>query len=340
VTAPPFPGRLDQADLSLPERPLVSIVIPTQNNERHIAPLLDSLDVQTYGPESLEIYVVDSESTDRTLQIVKAFPSRFARLDLIDRPGRDPAVGMNQAMRGAIGHCWLVIDASGDVDPDFVEQSVSALRRTAAACVGGAVETIGEGFVGSAIAAAVASPFGAGPSVSRDIFDEEDVDTVSFGCYHRKVWDLVGEFEDAAGEDGYAARVLQAGGRIVHVPGIRGSYYPSQTFDALARQYFRLGAAKGAAFSSGRVTQPRDFIPSAALIGAPLLFLLSRRFKPARWAARAAGSVYFSKGFKAAGMAAEGRGANTLVTFAAMVTMQVTYGAGFIKGAVMGRLRR
>jgi succinoglycan biosynthesis protein ExoA len=343
VTAPPFTGRLDEADLSLPERPLVSIVIPTLNEERYITQLLESLGAQTYGPENLEVLVADGGSSDRTRELVQTFPSRFARLDVVDNPKRITVSGLNEGMRRAIGHCWVIIGAHSEVEPDFVEQSVSALRRTGAACVGGPIETIGDGLVGSAIAAAMSSPFGVGDAKFRYASEEEEVDTVPFGCYHRKVWELVGEFDetvDGADEDSYNARVIEAGGRIVLVPEIHSSYYPRKTFDALAKQYWEYGAAKGTLLGRGRPLQPRHFIPSAVLAGGPLLILLSRRFKVARWAARALGGLYFSSGFKAAGAVAERHGANTFLTFAAMATMHVTYGAGFIKGALVERLGR
>ncbi|HMO53295.1 MAG TPA: hypothetical protein PJ994_02210, partial [Tepidiformaceae bacterium] len=74
------------------------------------------------------------------------------------------------------------------------------------------------------------------------------VDTVPFGCYHRRVWEVVGRFDesvDGADEDSYNARVIEAGGKIWLGPSIRSSYYPRRTYLALAKQYFEYGAAKG-----------------------------------------------------------------------------------------------
>ncbi len=341
MAAPPFVGRLDEADLSLPGRPLVSIVIPTLNEEHYITHLLDSLDRQTYGPDGLEILVADGGSTDRTRQLVGDFPSRFARLDIVDNPNRITVSGLNEGMRKATGDCWVIIGAHSEVAPDFVEQSVQSLRRTAAACVGGPIETIGEGTFGKAIAAAMSSPFGVGDAKFRYADEEAEVDTVPFGCYHRKVWELVGEFDesvDGADEDSYNARLIEAGGRIILVPEVHSSYYPRQTFRALAYQYWEYGAAKGTLLGRGRPLQPRHFAPSAMVIGGPLLVFLSRRSRIARLALRALAGMYISTGFKAARAVAEDHDANPVLTFAAMATMHVTYGAGFIKGAISQKL--
>ena len=98
-------------------------------------------------------------------------------------------------MAASRGDCWIIIGAHSKVRADFVRESVDALRRTGAACVGGPIETIGEGTAGLAIAAAMSSPFGVGNAKFRYAEEEGEVDTVPFGCYHRKVWDVVGQFD-------------------------------------------------------------------------------------------------------------------------------------------------
>lgn len=335
MTAPAPTSRLDEAPLTLPERPLVSIVIPCLNEERYITALLDSLAAQDYGPDGIEVIVADGGSTDATRELVRSYPSPFARLELVDNPRRITVAGLNEGMKAARGDCWIIIGAHSKVRPDFVRQSVEALARTGAACVGGPIETVGEGEVGRAIAAAMSSPFGVGNAKFRYASEAGYVDTVPFGCYHRKVWEVVGEFDesvDGADEDSYNARLIEAGGRIWLDPAIRSSYYPRRTFRALAKQYREYGAAKGTLFARGRPLQPRHFAPSAMVAGGPALWLLGRAWKPARQLLRALALVYFAAGGFAAYRAAQRHGANPALTFAAMATMHVAYGAGFLEG--------
>jgi len=54
-----------------PHPPVVSIVIPVYNGERHIGDTLASILEQTY--EDLEIIVVDDGSTDRSIDICRQF---------------------------------------------------------------------------------------------------------------------------------------------------------------------------------------------------------------------------------------------------------------------------
>jgi GT2 family glycosyltransferase len=335
MTSPAPAARLDSAPLTLPARPLVSIVIPCLNEEDYITALLDSLSAQDYGADGIEVLVSDGGSTDRTRDLVRAYPSRFARLELVDNPRRITVAGLNEGMDAARGDCWIIIGAHSKVRQDFVRESVAALQRTCAACVGGPIETIGEGTMGLAIAAAMSSPFGVGNAKFRYASIEGEVDTVPFGCYHRKVWEVVGRFDetvDGADEDSYNARLIEAGGKIWLTPAISSSYYPRRTFKALARQYREYGAAKGTLFHRGRPLQPRHFAPSAMVLGGPGLWLLGRVSRRARLALKLLGAVYIGGGMLMASRVAKKNGANPVLTFAAMATMHAAYGIGFIEG--------
>ncbi len=335
-------NRLDDAPLALPARPLVSIVIPCLNEERYITNLLDSLAAQDYGPGGIEVLVADGGSTDRTRELVREYRSPFARLELVDNPKRITVGGLNAGMDASRGDCWIIIGAHSLVRPDFVRESVQALARTGAACVGGPIETIGEGTVGRAIAAAMSSPFGVGNARFRYSGEEGEVDTVPFGCYHRRVWEAVGRFDetvDGADEDSYNARLIEAGGRIVLVPTIRSAYYPRRTLKALAKQYHEYGAAKGVLLSRGRPLQPRHFAPAAMVAGGPALLLLGTGSKWARRLLKTLAVLYVAAGMVAASRAARKAGANPVLTFAAMATMHASYGLGFIQGAWRERRR-
>lgn len=62
--------------------PETSIIIRTYNEEKHIGNLLRAIEKQDY--RSYEIIVVDSGSTDRTLEIVKEFPVKIISIDSKD----------------------------------------------------------------------------------------------------------------------------------------------------------------------------------------------------------------------------------------------------------------
>ncbi len=326
-------------DLTLPGRPLVSVVIPTLNEEAHITALLDSLARQEYDPSRIEVLVADGGSEDATRALVRAYAGPFRRLELVENTKRLTVGGLNAGMRVAQGDCWIIIGAHSHTPPDFIGASVEALRRTGVACVGGRIETVGRGPVGRAIAAAMSSPFGVGNARFRYADEGGEVDTVAFGCYHRRVWDVLGPFDesvDGADEDGYNARLRQAGGRIVLDPAIRSTYYARSSLPALARQYAGYGAAKGALLRSGAPLEPRHFAPAAMVAGGAALLVLGRRWRLARLLLRLLANLYLGLGMRASRRAGAAHGAHPALVFAAAASMHAAYGLGFLWGAASG----
>ena len=55
--------------------PLVSVIITTKNEEKHIENLLQSIKRQTY--KNIEIILVDNYSTDRTREIARKYTDKI-----------------------------------------------------------------------------------------------------------------------------------------------------------------------------------------------------------------------------------------------------------------------
>ena len=63
-------------------KPLVSIAVCTYNGEKYLLEQLDSIVNQTYQP--IEIVVVDDQSSDQTLALLKSYESRFSSLKIYE----------------------------------------------------------------------------------------------------------------------------------------------------------------------------------------------------------------------------------------------------------------
>ncbi|MCA9330341.1 glycosyltransferase family 2 protein, partial [Candidatus Saccharibacteria bacterium] len=94
----------------------VSIIIPVYNEEDYIKQCLDHIAAQKIPPQ--EVIVVDNNSTDNTLKIVKDY--KFVRVLTEKQQGVLYArnKGFNQAKSQIIGR----IDADTRLEPDWVEQ--------------------------------------------------------------------------------------------------------------------------------------------------------------------------------------------------------------------------
>ncbi|MBW3017482.1 glycosyltransferase [Candidatus Woesearchaeota archaeon] len=102
---------------------MISIIIPTLNEEKYIARLLGSLKQQTY--KDYEVIVVDGNSDDNTKKIVKSF--RFPRL--INSRIRNVSYQRNLGAGKAVSNRLLFLDADGFLKKDFLEKAIDEIAK-------------------------------------------------------------------------------------------------------------------------------------------------------------------------------------------------------------------
>ena len=106
--------------------PLVSVVITTKNEEKHIGQCLASIRAQTYPQASIEVIVVDNASSDATQEIARRFtPHVFDR-----GPERSAQrnFGMGEKAQGAY---VMYLDADMTLSPQVIERCVEQLEGNA-----------------------------------------------------------------------------------------------------------------------------------------------------------------------------------------------------------------
>lgn len=99
---------------------MLSIVIPTFNEEKFLPYLLESLKKQTF--RDFEIIVADNLSTDATRSIALKAGARLVK-------GGLPARGRNHGAKVAQGEWLLFLDADVILPPDFLEKSVAEIKK-------------------------------------------------------------------------------------------------------------------------------------------------------------------------------------------------------------------
>jgi glycosyltransferase involved in cell wall biosynthesis len=102
---------------------LISIIIATKNEERNIGKCLESVLAQSYSKDSLEIIVVDNNSSDKTLEIARKYT------DKIYSQGPERSAQKNFGVRCSKGGWFIHLDADMALDEDVIQECVDLARN-------------------------------------------------------------------------------------------------------------------------------------------------------------------------------------------------------------------
>lgn len=253
-----YSGKTAGSRISDDEFPKVSLIMPIRNEAGFITKSLSAVLNQDYPQERMEIVIVDGMSEDGTREMVdqilqqrEAQGSLLPKVHVLDNPDRIVPCSMNRGIRRSTGDVIVRVDGHAIVDHNYVRMCVESLLKTGVDCVGGAVTSVGIGYVGKAIAAAMGSRFGVGGSgfrVAAGGSQSTLTDTVPFGAYRREVFVRVGLFNEKMvrhQDYEFNYRVRRSGGKILLLPSIRAEYVVRSKLSGLWRQYWQYGIWKG-----------------------------------------------------------------------------------------------
>lgn len=98
---------------------MLTIVIPTKNEESYLPRLLESIKKQTLEPA--EVIVADAQSTDRTRVVARSFGARVVEGGMI-------SFGRNAGAQAAQTDFILFLDADVELrDPEFLQKAVGEM---------------------------------------------------------------------------------------------------------------------------------------------------------------------------------------------------------------------
>jgi glycosyltransferase involved in cell wall biosynthesis len=98
---------------------MLSIIIPTYNEEKYLPRLLNSISEQ---PVELEVIVADNNSTDKTRSIAQKYDCK-----VVD--GGSPGKGRNNGARKANGSILLFLDADVTLPDDFLIRALREFKK-------------------------------------------------------------------------------------------------------------------------------------------------------------------------------------------------------------------
>lgn len=101
---------------------MLSIIIPTLNEEKYLPLLLESIKKQNFRAGQYEIIVADADSEDRTVEIAKKYGCKAVK-------GGSPPKGRNEGAKIARGELFLFLDADIVLPEDFLEKALAEFER-------------------------------------------------------------------------------------------------------------------------------------------------------------------------------------------------------------------
>jgi glycosyltransferase involved in cell wall biosynthesis len=263
--------------------PFVSVVIPCRNEAGMIERCLQSVGQLEPPTGGMEIIVAEGMSEDGTREILARYekdvngqPHGFCGpfIRVIENPGKIVSTGLNAAIRAARGDIIVRMDAHTEFAPDYVRQCVAQMEKTGADNVGGPARTKPGTYIERAIAAAYHSPFSVGGARFHDIRYEGLVDTVTYGCWHKEVFERFGYFDEALvrnQDDEHNLRIVRGGGKVWQSPEIKSWYRPRGSLRGLFMQYMQYGYWKVPVIKKHQMPASfRQLVP-----GLCLLFLIA-----------------------------------------------------------------
>ena len=312
--------------------PPVSVIMPILNEERHLGESVQSVLAQEYAGE-LEVVVAIGPSEDRTQEVAEELAAADPRVRLVANPsGRTPD-GLNAALAAARHEIIVRMDGHGELSDGYIATAVRVLHETGAANVGGVMLAEGQTDFEKAVACAMRSPLGLGSSRFHLGGEPGAVETVFLGVFRRDWLRRVGGYDTtfARAQDWEMNhRIRQLGGTVWFTPELTVTYRPRANLRALRRQYFRTGQWRRRVMEEHPETvSGRYLAPPVALVAVVVGAVGGLIWRPL-WLVPAGYATAVTVGGLAIGAEHGPRVAARVP--AALATMHLWWGAGFLRG--------
>ena len=109
------------------KKPILSIIIPTLNEEAYIARLLDDILKSSY--KNIEVIVCDNGSSDKTCEIVTDFSKKHSTVSLVHANVKGVSIARNTGAKHAKGKYLFFFDADMRVSTTLLEKSLNELEK-------------------------------------------------------------------------------------------------------------------------------------------------------------------------------------------------------------------
>lgn len=265
-------------------RLLVSVILPTRNEERSIEKCLESILAQKTRnvgtPEfDIEVLAIDGMSDDGTRTILEHYAAADPRMRVLFNERKRVPFAFNLGLRQAHGEFVCILGAHTVYSSNYIAVCLAELLAHGAAACGGRVTTVpgGDSLVAKLSAWTMSHPFGS----SRKSFrtqPEGPVDVINYAVFRRHIVLAAGGYDEelTRNQDNDLNHKIRAAGHILWCTWKTRCFYFSQpNLSALFRYAFTNGRWNAMSLRKSPESMAlRHFVPLAfvlSLVAAALL---------------------------------------------------------------------
>lgn len=312
----------------------IGVIIPARNDAAGLPKAVASVLTQQ-DADLASIVVAVGPSIDDTMTIARGLVEKDQRIRVIENPsGRTPEA-LNLAIDASTTDVIVRVDARSELPPGYVAMALQTMHETGAGNVGAIQRPVGDTVTQRAIASAMRSPLGSGGADYRSSSQRKQVDTAYLGVFRRDALCEVGGYDESfvRNQDAELNLRLAAAGHAVWLdPRLVVEYRPRPSLRALAAQYWQYGwwRQRTARKHPGSL-RLRQLAAPVVVVGASSLVVLAAS-TTALWLMPV--GVY-AGALIVAGLSASSGGLRERLTMsAALATMHLSWGAGFLASLV------
>jgi len=123
--------------MKMANKPLISVVMPAYNAQKHIRQAVESILRQTFT--KFEFIIINDASTDKTLQIIRSLSKKDIRIKIVNNDMRlDIAGSLNRGIRLARSNIIARMDADDIAVPHRLERQYARITKSEKIAVVGA----------------------------------------------------------------------------------------------------------------------------------------------------------------------------------------------------------
>ncbi len=249
-------------------QPFVTVIIPCFNEEKFIGTILENLIAQDYPHDRMEVFAADGNSKDKTPEIIRKYAANHPFIQLLHNEKQYVPFALNMGIRQSKGKFIIILGSHAEYPADYISSLIKATLMLDADNVGGLLVSRppDASLRALAISQALSCSFGVGNAHFRiGSKTIKQVDTVTFGCYKRSVFDRIGLFDETLlrnQDDEFNARLVKNGGTIYLIPDIFVTYYTRGSVKSIRKMFYQYGLFKPfVSMKIGKPTTIRQLVP-------------------------------------------------------------------------------